>query len=225
MTTGSISSIIAAYQTKERKTKMKYNNIGRSRKFNFGKVAYWPTSRKSNAVEVEISLRELDNGQLEFSAMGEIWNCRRTDCLSGGQNLDTIHDYIKNDAVFNEIYDIWNNFHLNGLNSGTRKQEAALVEESDRRNAEHKVKGEKLEEPLTYANRYDDACKYLKSIGLYIDKLGDGEMLNCERPEEGITSNHYPYGRGWITRVLSERTLKRIRSLLDKGEVYRESEV
>lgn len=203
---------------------MKYKDNERSRKFNFGKVAYWPTSRKSNAVEVEITLRELDNGQFEFAATGEIWNCRHTDCLSGGQNLDTIHDYIKNNAVFNEIYDIWCNFHLNGLNSGTRKQEATLIEESDRRNAEHKAKGEKLEQPLNYASRYDDACKYLKSIGLYIDKLGDGEILNYENPKEKITSNHYPYGCGWITRVLPNGVLNRIKSLLDKGEVYRESE-
>lgn len=203
---------------------MAYRNDERTRTFNFGKVAYWPTSRKSNAVEVRISLRKLDNGQFEFSACGDIWNCRHTDILSGGQNLDTIHDYIKNNAVFNEIYDIWCNFHLNGLNSGTRKQTDALIKESDRRNAEHKAKGEKLENPLTYASRYDDACEYLKSIGLYIDKLSDGDILNYENPEEGITSNHYPYGHGWITRVLSERTLKRIRSLLDNGEVYRESE-
>ena len=203
---------------------MKCHNNECSRKFNFGKIAYWPTSRKSNAVEVEISLRKLDNGQLEFSAMGCIWNCRHTDSLSGGQNLDTIREYIKDNAIFNEIYDIWRNSHLNGLNSGTRTQEAALKVESDRRNAKHKAKGEKLEQPLNYASRYEDACEYLKSIGLYIDKLGDGEVLNCERPEDGITSNHYPYGHGWITRVLSERTLKRIRSLLDKGEVYMESE-
>ena len=199
------------------------NNNVRSRKFNFGKVAYWPKHRKSNAVEVEISLRKLVNGQLEFSACGDIWNCRHTDCLSGGQNLDTIHEYIKDNVIFNEIYDIWKNFHLNGVNSGTRKQEAALVEESDRRNAEHRAKGEKEEKPLNYSERYDDACKYLKSIGLYIDKLGEGEVLGYENPKEGITSNHYPYGYGWITRVLSERTLKRIRSLLDKGEVYKES--
>ena len=195
----------------------------RKRNFSFGKIAYWPTSRKSNAVEVEISLRKLNNGQLEFSAMGTIWNCRHTDSLSGGQNLDEISKYI-DDPVFKEIYDLWKSYHLNGLNSGTRKQEAALIKESDRRNADHKAKGEKTEEPLTYANRYDDACEYLKSIGLFIDKLDDGEILNCERPEEDITSNHYPYGHGWITRAFSERVLKRIRSLIDKGEVYRESE-
>lgn len=200
---------------------MEKNNTARSRKFTFDNIAFWPTSRKSNAVEVEIILTKQDNGEYVFGACGAIWNCRHTEWLSGGQNLDTIHDYIKNDDVFDEIYDIWNNFHLNGMNGGTRKQEAALVKESDRRNAEHKAKGEKLEEALTHVARYDDACDYLKSIGLYIDKLADGEVLNYETDE--VNADHYPYGRGWITRVLPDGVLNRINSLLDKGEIYKEN--
>ncbi len=195
----------------------------RKRTFNFGKIAYWPKTRKANSVDVDIYVCKLDNGQFEFTACGYIWNCRHTGCLSGGQNLDTIHKYIKDNDIFNEIYDIWCNFHLNGMNSGTQKQEAALIKESDRRNADHKAKGEEEEEPLNHADRYEDACEYLKSIGLYIDKLGDGEVLNCET--EKVSKDHYPYGCGWITRVLDDKTLKRINSLIDKGEVYKESEV
>lgn len=192
-----------------------------SRKFQFGKIAFWPTNRKSNLVEVEICLNKQDNGEYEFTACGAIWNCRHTDHISGGQNLDEIKKFV-NDPVFNEIYDLWKRFHLNGLNSGTAKQTAALKAESERRNAEHKAKGEPEEKPLTYAERYDDACKYLKSIGLYFDKLADGEVLNCETDE--VKADHYPYGCGWITYVMGEKALKRIKSLLDKGEVYRESE-
>lgn len=196
-----------------------YRNNERSRTFQFGKIAYWPTNRKSNLVEVKICLEKLDNGEYEFTASGAIWNCRHTDHLSGGQNLDEIKKYV-NDPIFNEIYDLWNRFHLNGLHSGTKKQNDALEKESERRNAKHIADKEHEEKPLNYAERYEDACEYLKSIGLYIDKLGDGEVLNCERPEEGITSDHYPYGHGWITYVLDEKTLKRINYLLDNGKVY-----
>lgn len=195
----------------------------RKRTFNFGKIAYWPKTRKANSVDVDIYVRKLDNGEFEFSAIGAIWNCRHTDHISGGQNLDTIQKYVHENPIFNEIFSLWSEFHLSGLNSGTRKQEAALVEETNRRNEEHKVKGEKEEKPLTCADRYEDACEYLKSIGLYIDKLGDGEVLNCET--EKVSKDHYPYGCGWITRVLDDKTLKRINSLIDKGEVYKESEV
>jgi len=194
----------------------------RKRTFNFGKIAYWPKTRKANSVDVDIYVRKLDNGEFEFSAMGAIWNCRHTEHLSGGQNLDEIKKYV-NDPIFNEIFELWQSFHLNGMNSGTIRQSAALKEESDRRNAEHRAKGEKEEKPLNYAERYEDACEYLKSIGLYIDKLGDGEVLNCET--EKVSKDHYHYGCGWITRVLDDKTLKRINSLIDKGEVYKESEV
>lgn len=194
----------------------------RTRRFQFGKVAYWPKNRKANLVEVDICLRKLQNGQYEFSASGGIWNCRHTDHISGGQNLDTIKEYV-DDPIFAEIFDLWTKFHLNGLNSGTFRQEAALVEETDRRNEEHKAKGEKEEKPLTYAERYKDACEYLKSIDLYIDSLADGEVLDCEN--EDATPTRYTYGHGWITRVLSDETIKRIESLIDKGEVYKESEV
>lgn len=193
----------------------------RSRTFKFGKIAYWPTCRKSNLVEVDVRLTNQDNGEYEFAACGAIWNCRHTDHLSGGQNLDEIAKYVK-DPVFKEIYDLWKRYHLNGLHSGTRKQKDALTKESDRRNAEHRAKGEKEEKPLNYAERYEDACEYLKSIGLYIDKLADGEVLNCET--EKVKADHYPYGEGWITYVLPEKALKRINSLLDKGEVYKGQE-
>lgn len=195
----------------------------RKRTFDFGKIAYWNKTRKSNPVEVKICLRRLDNGEYEFTASGLIWNHIRSEAYSGGQNLDTIRKYVHGNPIFNEIFDLWSKFHLNGLCGGTRKQKAALVEESNRRNAEHKAKGEKEEKPLTYADRYEDACEYLKSIGLYIDKLGDGEVLNYET--EKVSKDHYPYGCGWITRVLDDKTLKRINSLIDKGEVYKESEV
>lgn len=195
----------------------------RKRTFKFGKIAMWPTSRKANAVEVEISVRMLNNGQPEFSAMGAVWNCRHTDWISGGQNLDELRKYIK-DPVFEEIYDLWVNFHLNGMYSGTAKQTQALKEESDRRNATHRAKGEKEEEPLNFASRYEDACEYLKSINLYIDSLGEGEVLSCEEGGK-VTAKHYPYGCGWVTRILTDETMKRINSLLDEGKVYGEKEV
>jgi hypothetical protein len=58
----------------------------------------------------------------------------------------------------------------------------------------------------------------LKSIGLYVDSLGEGEVISCGG--EGVTADHYPYGSGWITYILDELTLKRINSLIDKGEIY-----
>ena len=77
----------------------------------------------------------------------------------GGQCLDHIHEeveqYIMPDekkSLYNRIYNIWNEYHLNDLQSGTKKQTAALTKELHR------------------ADHYKEACKYLESIGLFEDK-------------------------------------------------------
>lgn len=190
----------------------------KTRKFNFGKIAMWPRNRKANLVEVDIFLRPLENGQMEFSAMGTIWNCRKTDCLTCGQNLDEIREYLKFNPLFEEIYDLWEKYHLNGLKSGTRRQHEALEKETERRNELHRKAKEPDEKSLVSADRYEEACEYLKSIGLYVDSLGEDEALSCAG--EGVTADHYPYAAGWITYILDELTLKRINSLIDKGEIY-----
>lgn len=191
------------------------------RTFTLGKIAYWPKSRKANAVEIGVRLSKLSNGEWEFTAMGDIWNCRHTDCLSCGQNFDTIAEYYKGNPLFDEIYDLWKKYHLNGMNTGTFRQEKALLDETERRNANHRAKGEAEERPLTYADRYEDACEYLKSIGLYIDSLGEGEWIPCA--SEDCRPDHYPYGHAWVVRKLPKEALVRIRSLIDKGEVYNKS--
>lgn len=76
-----------------------------------------------------------------------------------GQCLDFIHEnaekYIMPDskqALFDRIYNVWNEYHLNDLQSGTKKQTNALTKELHR------------------CDHYREACKYLDSIGLYEDK-------------------------------------------------------
>lgn len=120
------------------------------KKIDFGKIDYMGTGRKINPVTVEIELKETDKGYC-FSARGTIWNHIKTDCYCGGQCLDTIAEYLGNNAEFMEIHRLWKLYHLNDMHAGTREQEAAI-------NA-WKEQG----------NRYDytEVCEYLKSIGLY----------------------------------------------------------
>ena len=93
----------------------------------------------------------------------------------GGQCLDHIHEkgeqYIMPDekkVLFNRIYEVWREYHLNELQSGTKKQTEALTEELHR------------------ADHYKEACKYLESIGLFEDrgyKYGHGWLCK-EIPAE-----------------------------------------
>ena len=94
-----------------------------------------------------------------------------------GQCLDYIHDnaekYIipaEMQELYNRIYHIWKEYHLNDLNSGTKVQKDMLPKELHR------------------ASNYTEACEYLKSIGLFEDrgyKYGTGWLCK-EIPEEII---------------------------------------
>ena len=93
----------------------------------------------------------------------------------GGQCLDHIHDqaekYIVPEAmqnIFRRIYEVWNEYHLNELQSGTKRQKEALTGE------------------LRKAVNYVEACKHLDSIGLLVDngfKYGHGWLCK-EIPTE-----------------------------------------
>lgn len=81
--------------------------IIKQKTFNFGKIDYYGTGRKINAVEVEVELRD-DN---ILAICGSIWNSKKTDEITAGQNLDEIKKYIKNDT-FDLIYELWSGYHL-----------------------------------------------------------------------------------------------------------------
>lgn len=91
--------------------------------FELGKIAYYG-SRRENAVDVTIELREKEHGELEFSATGNIWNRIHTDILSGGQNLDEIAKFKGNNPIFKEIYKFWKLYHLNTMHPECKHQAA-----------------------------------------------------------------------------------------------------
>lgn len=93
----------------------------------------------------------------------------------GGQCLDYIQEngekYIMPDekrVLYNRIYDIWSEYHLNDLQSGTKNQTEHLTKELHR------------------ADHYEEACKYLENVGLFKDrgyKYGHGWLCK-EIPAE-----------------------------------------
>lgn len=170
-------------------------NIIAKKTFNFGKIAY-TSNRRTCAAEVTMEYRNTESGK-ELSICGAIWNNLHTDCYSCGQNLDEMKKYLSHDKKFMRLYGLWKNWHLNGLNSGTAKQEAAIEEW-------RKVNGGRFE--------YNAACEYLKSIGLYVDTLAENEVLSVETPL--ANRNHYEYGHGWIMRLIPEDVEEEIFDLL-----------
>lgn len=183
------------------------------KKFEFGKIALYG-NRKINAVEVEIELKKcgseptfhiVDGKKVytgnktpeyyEFTAQGEVWNMPHTDVYCGGQCLDTIKKYrnqLKNKELFDVIYDLWENYHLNGMNAGTPIQEKAV------------------DEWLAEGNKYDytEVCKMLKKKNLYeVNFTGKtvGKIYNNEP---------YRYGCGWVVNDLPADVIHKIEELL-----------
>lgn len=185
------------------------------KRFDFGKVDYNCKGRKNHAVEVEMELRERGGeptfryvdgvkeytGETtpkynELSICAYVYNTKHTDCVMGGQCLDDINrefrDQLKNVELWDEIYKLWKEYHLNGTHAGTPEQEAAIKEWEE------------------HGNRYDytKACEYLKSIGKYevnYTGIGVGRIFNNEP---------YRYGTAWLVRILPEDVEQRVIELI-----------
>ena len=105
------------------------------KKISLGKIAYsdW---RKRNLVVIEIELRQKDESfnwdtlekevnPIELSICGEVWNAVKSDCLMCGQCIDEIAELLPTKKV-KRIREIWEEYHLNYLQAGTRKQNEIL---------------------------------------------------------------------------------------------------
>ena len=99
-----------------------YNQV-----FQFGEVSY-NGKQKSNLVELEVILKIKDNKAI-FSAMGTLWNERHSDCIMGGQCIDSIYgDFrreLANRKQYESIMALWEKWHLNDMHAGCEHQDAA----------------------------------------------------------------------------------------------------
>lgn len=156
--------------------------------FTLGEVAY-KGDRKPYTATVDLELRDVGHGT-ELSICG--WVADRTGYIvSGGQIIDEIKEYFPDDKTVARIYNLWKNYHLNGMRMGTERQEKAL-----------KAAG---------IRDYDEACAYLRGMGIYVDTLADNEHLSCET--ETASRNHYEYGHGWILREIPAKAMSEIYNL------------
>lgn len=146
--------------------------------FELGKIAY-EGNRKINRVTIQAELKNNDQNQPCFTASGNIWNGSNTDIVCGGQMIDEILELLPNNETVKSLHRLWKLYHLNDLNAGTVKQTEAIDS--------WVLAGNKYE--------YNEACNYLKNIGLYVD-------------------GGYQYGTAWIYFPIPENDLQEIISLL-----------
>lgn len=203
------------------------------RKINFGKIDYYGNGRKINSVDLEVKLYKADTDKPTFSVCGTVWNSRHTDCVAGGQCIDSIQKFFKNDRLYNLIADLWGKYHLNDMNAGTVEQSQCLKDHaSERDNVANELRNSawkkaKIEFGYT-ENMYDNwknshtskwdsytvDCEILKRNGLY---------------EVEVDGKPYRYGHGWLYRSIPENDLKKIRAILDNelsvDLLYKEGEL
>lgn len=170
----------------------------------FGKIAFNYSGRKANAADVEIELIECGGDPIyncggkatgrktpqytELHIRGEVWDTKHTDIVMGGQCLESMKPYIHS-ALFNEIYELWSKYHLNGMHAGTPEQEAAI-----------KAREERIGRQLTY----DEKCELLKEAHLY--------EVEYTGPAVGRMYDHEPYvyGHAWLIQDLPDDVVKRV---------------
>ena len=118
----------------------------------FGKIDYFGRGRKINAVDVSIELKNKENKEI-LSICGNIWNSKHSDLICGGQCLDELYEFLKNDEKFIEVYRLWKLYHLNDMHPGTKRQEEFLNH--------YNIKN--------WASEYEKTCKILKEYDLLYD--------------------------------------------------------
>ncbi len=138
------------------------------------------TDLDGNKAKVEVEIQQERNGYLEFSACGEYGG-------SMGQCLDSIKP--KNE-VQRAFLTLCTQYHLNGMNAGTREQTAVIK-------AQEQKTGKRLD--------YDGAVKFLKSVKKYTVK----------HPKTGKS---YQYGHGWIVEELPADIEEQANRLMDEVE-------
>lgn len=207
--------------------------------FDFGKYAI-DSARKVNAVTVEINLRETDKGP-EFTASATVWNSKNTNCIMGGQCLDSLVPYLKSNTTFMEIYRLWGLYHLNGAHAWcTCEHEENPKDKIKVYSMRYNEEGERLskirdlgifthfievtEEGLKNipSALYElNSYKTLRETGIE-EKIRGRVTYNEVLSPEGLIGKECPtcgakYGHSWYYHPIPEEDLQKIKELINMG--------
>lgn len=171
------------------------------KRFDFGKIDAYGNGRKVNSVDIDIYLKDTPNGK-EFTASGLVWNSTHTNCIMGGQCLDTLLKYseLANNELYNKIYKFWTLYHLNGMHAGTKQQEKFIKEHQNELQSVLEELQAENKYNYKYISNYEATCELLKRNNLY---------------EVEYNGKPYKYGHGWLFYKIPTKDLKEIEKLFE----------
>lgn len=158
--------------------------IGR-RTVRCGKYAFCNPKRRNNAVEIDVELRQKEDGNYTASFSASVWNNLHTDIVAGGQCQDELRRISPRFRAgrYGIILDLWDRCHLNDLKAGTPEQHKCLDEHKDEWS-----RGD-----------YTQQCKVLKKYGLFTVQ---------------VEGKPYDYGTAWLTWPLDLKDVQKIKDII-----------
>ena len=195
------------------------------------------TGTRNCAAYLTWDLNEGENG-IEFSMSGEVWNRIKTDCIMGGQCCDELGRLFSHVPRVSRMVEIWNKYHLNGMNAGTPEQIKALEEEKqkvvdralglpnperffynlERRELNLHIIGTAA--GLKESDYYSWCCHVLKERGLYRVRIpadtelrmtGGWDRLPKSDYQAAGAGWFYDYGHGWIFNPIPAAVIEEIK--------------
>lgn len=93
------------------------------KKMNFGKIDFEGCGSACNSVVVEMEYKTEGEKKI-FSVSAKVWNRRHSDIVTGGQCLDSLIPYLRENPVYMEIVRLWKLYHLNDMHPECEHQAA-----------------------------------------------------------------------------------------------------
>jgi hypothetical protein len=178
-------------------------------------------------IEWELRAKDEKGGKPCFSASGEYDG-------GSGQNIDTIAKAYPDDAMVQQIAEVWRKYHLNDMKAGTPEQQAeieqARVTAEDYARQQPKAEQYFYDDALTQPNwhslcrlfsldsYYSWECDILKQANLYevplADQIKAGTITATGGFPDEVASGArgYRFGERWLYSPIPAEVLKQIES-------------
>lgn len=147
-----------------------------SKVFEFGKIDFLAIGKEINPVTAVVDW----DGE-RFSASAYVWKQSRRDCHVGGQCFDELEPFFEDNKKFQQLYRLWQLYHLNDMNPGTPAQQA----EVDWWLAKSGLKFD-----------YNKVCLHLIEVGLFEVPASEADQFRKEYSNK--LGQPHKYGYEWL---------------------------